>query len=305
GNEDQPYDCFYVYPTVDLLGPIGNHTDFSHIRFELDPLQQQAAPFNASCRIFAPLYRQITLGTFGTPDAAKYTEIAYRDVKAAFDRYLAEDNGGRNFVLMGHSQGTFMVTRLMQEEVDPSPTLRARLITALLLGGSIAVPDGQTVGGTFENIPLCTSAAETGCVIAYRSYADGHPPANGSNVVSPDGLDTACTNPVALGGGHAFLDSYFLALPRQLLFRVSPDPGYGTPLVRYRNFYAAECAKDDHDRSYLKISIEPAAGDMRTNSINFDASALDPSFLGTHILDYSWALGDLIGLVGTKAAAMP
>jgi hypothetical protein len=81
--EDPDYDCFYIYPTVDLSGPPGNHTDFSDISLELDPLLSQAARFNASCRVFAPLYRQITLGTFGDPNVAEYEAIAYGDVEPA------------------------------------------------------------------------------------------------------------------------------------------------------------------------------------------------------------------------------
>src|SRR5262249_17875132 len=127
GNEDQPYDCFYVYPTVDLSGTPGNHldvTDPGYVAFTLDPLLAQAAPFNGLCRIFAPHYRQVTFGTFGAPNAAQFVSIAYADVLDAWRLYLKNDNGGRNVVIMGHSQGTGMVTRLLQQEFDPSATLR-------------------------------------------------------------------------------------------------------------------------------------------------------------------------------------
>ncbi len=306
GSEEQPYDCFYVYPTVDLTGPVGNHTDFSDISLELDPLLSQAARLNDSCRIFAPLYRQITFSTFGSTDIAKFSEIAFRDVKAAWDDYLEQHNQGRNVVILGHSQGTGMTSRLMQEEVDPSPELRQRLIVALLIGGGITVPQGQTVGGTFQNIPLCTSDAQTRCVIAYRSYAEGFPPEDGSNVVGPPGMDTACTNPAALGGGEGlFSGTYFPAVSNQPLFQLVPDPGFGTPFTKYEDFYAGECVKDADNRSYLEIRVRPGPGDLRENQVPFNHLVLAPGFLGTHILDYNFALGDLIELVELKAAAMP
>jgi hypothetical protein len=64
---DSDYDCFYIYPTVDLSGTPGNHTEFTDISYILDPLLSQAARFNGSCRIFAPLYRQATIRTYPHP----------------------------------------------------------------------------------------------------------------------------------------------------------------------------------------------------------------------------------------------
>jgi hypothetical protein len=301
---DHPLDCFYVYPTVDLTGPVGNHTDLADFTLALDPLLSQAAPFRTLCRVFAPLYRQISLATFGTADADAYLDRAYADVRRAFRRYLDHESGGRPFVVMGHSQGTFMATRLLQELVDPSPELRARLVTALLIGGSVAVPDGGVVGGSFANLPLCQTAAQTGCVLAYRTYAEGHPPTGGSNVVDATGLDTACTNPAALGGGEGRLAaSWFPATSRQPLFQVTPDPGYGTPFILYADFYAAQCVKDDQGKSYLEIRPRPLGGDLRTNPVPFDHALFEPGFLGTHVLDYNFALGDLLALVEAKAVA--
>jgi hypothetical protein len=311
GAEDHPYDCFYVYPTVDLTGPVGNHldvTDPTYVSFTLDPLLSQAARFNGQCRIFAPHYRQITFGTFGTPNAAQYLAIAYRDVLDAWRLYLKYQNGGRNVVVMGHSQGTFMTTQLMQQEFDPSPALRARLIAALLIGGSVTVPQGGTIGGTFQNIPLCTSNAETGCVIAYRSYAAGFPPASGSNDIGGPTMDVACTNPAALGQGStsgAFIGTYFPTHTNDPLFQVAPNPGFPTPFVKFPSFYSGRCVQDLTGHSYLEVSVTPGPGDMRTNPIPFTNPVLSPSLLGTHILDYNWTQEDLLGLVATKAAAMP
>lgn len=305
--EDPGYDCFYIYPTVDLSGTPGNHTDFSDLSLELDPLVSQAARFNGSCRVFAPLYRQVTIGTFGDPNVAEYEAVAYGDVEAAFRHYMGQYNNGRNFVIMGHSQGTFMTTRLLQNLIDGEPRLRARLIAALMIGGSVTVPDGETVGGSFQNLPLCTADDQVGCVIAYRSYARGFPPANGSNVQGPDGMDTACTNPAALGGGKAYFDAAYLPLHvNQPLFNVGLDVGLDidTPFAVYRHFYTGECRRDDRGRSYLEIAAEPAAGDQRLNPIPFDHGILQPGLLGLHILDYNFAMGDLIRLVRQKAAVL-
>jgi len=307
-DEVPDYDCFYIYPTVDLAGPIGNHTDFSDVSLMLDPLLNQAARLNGACRIFAPLYRQGTLASYGAPEPQRTQifDLAYSDVLEAFKQYMATYNHGRNFVIMGHSQGTQMITRLLQEVIDPEPRLRARLIAALAIGGSVAVPDGQTVGGTFQNLPLCTDADQTGCVIAYRSYADGYPPVGDNNVVDPT-LDTACTNPAALGGGKAqFAGTYLPLFANQPAFRVGMDIGLpiDTPFALLRDFYSGECTKDDRGKSYLKISVDPADGDQRTNPVPFDNALFSPSLLGMHVLDYNFPLSELLDLVPHKAAAL-
>ena len=107
GSEDHPYDCFYIYPTVDLTGPVGNHadvTDPSYVALTLDPLLSQAARFNGFCRIFAPHYRQVTFATFGSPNAAQYLAVAYRDVLDAWRLYLKYQNAGHNVVVMGQDR---------------------------------------------------------------------------------------------------------------------------------------------------------------------------------------------------------
>ncbi len=297
-------DCFYIYPTVDLSGVPGNHTDFSDISYELDPLLSQAARFTSVCRVFAPLYRQVTFGSFNAPNAQELLDIAYADVDEAFRHYMGQYNNGRRFVIMGHSQGTFMVTRLMRDYIDPNPDLRARLVAGLLIGGSVTVPEGQKVGGTFQNVPLCTSVEQTGCVIAYRSYADSRPPANGSNVVGPEGMDTACTNPAALGGGPGLFKKTYLPLhANQPVFDIAPPTDFTTLFALYENFYSGECVKDNRNRSYLEISITPGPGDLRENMVPFNNPLFAPGLLGTHVLDYNFALGDLIDLVAAKAAA--
>src|SRR5262249_38801252 len=148
---------------------------------------------------------------------------------------------------------------------------------------------------------------ETGWVIGYRSYGADFPPANGSNAVGPQGMDTACTNPAALGGGKAYFTASYLAQhTNQPLFNVGKDVGLSisTPFSIYRNFFTGECVKDDHGRSYLQIGVEPGSADQRLNPIDFTNAVLAPGLLGTHILDYSWSMGDLIGLVQQKAAAL-
>ena len=313
GSQDHPYDCFYVYPTVDLSSTPGNHldvTDPTYVSLTLDPLLAQAARFTTLCRVFAPHYRQTTFSAIGSPDAQHFLDIAYQDVLDAWRIYLKYQNAGHNVVIMGHSQGTFMTSRLMQSDFDSSPALRSRLIAGLLIGGNVGVPQGEVVGGTFQNIPLCASAAQTGCVIAYHSFAAGFPPTNGANSIGVDpSLDVACANPAALGAGSAggaFVASYFPTHTNQPLFSVAPGlAGITTPFAEYPEFYSGRCVKDSTNHSYLEISVVHGPGDLRQDPVLYTSVALSPALLGTHILDYTWPMRDLLNLVQTKAAAMP
>ena len=310
--EAPEFDCFYVYPTVDLSGAPGNHTDFSEVDLELDPLYSQAARFTSLCRVFAPLYRQVTIATFGSDDSEQFLDLAYGDVLDAFKHYMAQDNDGRAFVLMGHSQGSGMLTRLVEEELDDSPELRERLISALLIGtGGVFVPEGEVVGGTFANVPLCTSGDETGCVVAYTSFSTTSPPPPEGGIAgeAPAGMVNACTNPAALTGGKARLSGAYLPLSvRQPMFAnamSSAPQGVETPFILYPDAYTAECVTSETEPgvAHLAIVVEPAPDDGRDVPTLVDP-VIEALGLGLHLADWNLAMDDLLDLVARQAAAI-
>lgn len=302
--ENPAFDCFYIYPTVDIFGEVGNVEDPLDTEAPLEPLLSQAARFTSMCRMFAPLYHQVTLTTFSDVDLDTYLEVAYLDVARAFDHYLDRHARDRNFVIMGHSQGTRMTTMLLQRVIEPDPGLSARLIVALLIGGTVDVQDGSLTGGSFQHLPLCTSETETGCVITFRSYADGYPPPprEDPNVGRNDG----CTDPSLLRNLNRYSGSYFATSPRHVAFDVNIDFGVtvDTPYILVRDLYSGQCRTDANGDGYLSVAYDPAPSDTRINGVNFDHWLLTPDPLGLHILDYSFPLGDLLALVETKAAAM-
>ena len=112
---------------------------------------------------------------------------------------MQHDNKGRGVVLIGHSQGSGMLTQLIKNEIDGKP-IQAKVISALLLGTNVAVPKGKDVGGAFQNMPLCKSASQIGCVISYVSFRDDSPPPANSRFgrVPTEGMTAACVNPATL-----------------------------------------------------------------------------------------------------------
>lgn len=302
--KEPEFDCFYVYPTVKLTSD-GPMTDFSDISITLDPLLNQAARFNRVCRLYAPLYRQngVVPGAGGAPTrGSSGFDLGLQDVRDAFKYYLEHLNHGRKFVLMGHSQGTGMLTSTIAQDVDPKPEVRAQMLSALLLGGGVSVPEGEAVGGTFENIPLCEQPGQTGCVIAYVSYSEEVPPSETSTFgrSSTQGQVVACTEPAALAGraGKAYRGSY--------VAREHVNPGLApdgidtlpddieTPYVVFREVLRGECKHKD-GYSYLEISLHMDDDDKRPVP-PYRKPGIEAA-LGLHLVDYSVELDDLIDAV--------
>src|SRR5918993_461780 len=114
----------------------------------------QAARLTSTCRVFAPVYRQVTLSGIGgdadAPEGVDPRAVAYGDVLDAFRQYVANESDGRGFVLIGHSQGSGHLTALIADEIDGEPALQDRLVGAYLLGSGVSVPEGELVGGSFQ-----------------------------------------------------------------------------------------------------------------------------------------------------------
>jgi hypothetical protein len=172
-----PIDCFYVYPTVSAdPTPVSDMTPGPE---EARTAASQAARFASRCRVFAPVYRQITLAglrsAMGGGVAVDWSE-PYGDVRAAWRDYLRRDNGGRGVVLIGHSQGAILLSRLLAEEIETNPAQKRLLVSAILAGHpGLAVPEGQDVGGDFKTTPLCRARDQTGCAVVFASYAATDP----------------------------------------------------------------------------------------------------------------------------------
>ena len=248
-------DCFYVYPTVSTQRT-------ANANLHVDPQERavaitQASRFSQVCRVYAPMYRQLTVSAISKGIRPQSAVTAYLGVLAAWKDYLASYNHGRGVVLIGHSQGASLLIGLIKREIDPSPTERHLLVSALLMGGNVTVPTGQVVGGDFAHIPACQSNAQTGCVVAYSSF-NSAPPANsffgrvgtsisalsGLSPTSAAGLQVLCTNPAALAGGAGPLDPYFPTTPfpgvrSNLKYGATTKRTVRTPWVSYPHLYRA------------------------------------------------------------------
>jgi hypothetical protein len=311
-------DCFYVYPTVS--GQLGPNADKS-----IDPeiaavARHQVAPFSQRCRIFAPVYRQITVKYLLLSAVSPVVDrdairIAYSDVRAAWREYMRRYNRGRGVVLIGDSQGTFILRALIRDEIDRDRQARRRLVSAMLLGGNVLVSKGERRGGDFDRIPTCQSGRQFRCVVAYSTFNEdppddsrfGRPPASASGLYEAlelpygPGYEVACTNPAALSGGVAPLRTLWRAESHPepvveaalLLMHQGMYPHASTPWVDPPGHYAGGCVTAN-GANVLMIGAHDGAPALHWSP--------EPGF-GLHLADVNIAMGDLVHLVGSQSRA--
>lgn len=166
-------------------------------------LRGQASAFNAAGEVWAPRYRQATFGAFVSdkPEAQAALDLAYRDVETAFQAFLDQVGPDRPIILAGHSQGALHLSRLLRDHVAGHPALQRRIIAAYVVGWPISERTDLPRMG----LPQCTTAAQTGCLLSWASFAEPADPeliadafdhTIGFNGRPRRGTSIVCTNPL-------------------------------------------------------------------------------------------------------------
>jgi hypothetical protein len=302
GDDPKParrrVDCFYVYPTVSgQPRPVATRRIDPEIR---SIVRYQAARYGRTCRIFAPVYRQVTLAGM-TSARPRQRERAYDDVRAAWAAYLKRYNHGRGVVLIGHSQGAFHLRRLVAREIEPRRGQRRRIVSALLLGGNVTVAAGRDTGGDFRRIRACRSATQIGCVVAFSTFNAAVPPDAEFGRTSEPGREVLCTNPAALTGGEGMVHPVFphepfapgSAIAASLAAVGFPVPASSATWLSFPGSFTARCVNEG-GANVLQVAPVPGA------------PALNPvpaPTWGLHLTDANIALGNLEALVRTQVRA--
>jgi hypothetical protein len=301
-------DCFYVYPTVS--DDQTRNSDRSIDPEERSIALYQAARYSQYCRVYAPVYRQFTIPALlsGQPTTAEEQALAYGDVLSAWKTYLKKFNDGRGVVLIGHSQGTLWLRKLISEQIDSKKSVRKQIVSAILLGGNVLVAKGQDSGGDFDHIPACYQPTDTGCVIAYSTF--NAPVPAGSLFGRPGGTtfggdpaneQVLCTNPAALTGGsgvvHAIMPTEPFA-PGTTIGAATQAVGFPrsnatTTWVEADSAYTAACSSADN-ANVLQLTDLPGAPHL---------NAVPDATWGLHLVDANIALGNLIDTVHKQERA--
>jgi hypothetical protein len=175
GQADATVDVFFVHPTTYLSSagwnaPMGYEPADNWVKNAVLP--GQASAFNGNTRVFAPHYRQAQIYTFFALENGGYDalELAYTDIAAAFDYYLAEYNNGRPFIVAGHSQGALLARWLLERRISGTPLVED-LVAAFPIGYPMSIDELLV---SMPDIPVCASATQTGCLITWNTISDGY-----------------------------------------------------------------------------------------------------------------------------------
>lgn len=198
------FAVFFIHPTSYLSrdnwnAPIGDEEAEQIARIYV---RGMASPFNAAEEIWAPRYRQATMGSFLTdaPEGQQAIDAAYADVLDAYRFFIETVDKDMPIVLAGHSQGSLHLLRLLREEVNGSP-VAGRLAAAYVIGWPVSVEHDLPALG----LAACATPAQTGCIMSWSSFAE---PADPSAVIetyaNSEGFDgemrgdstILCTNPI-------------------------------------------------------------------------------------------------------------
>ncbi len=176
-------DVFYIHPTTYFSSKGWNQppgdADSTEI-IDTSILTGQASSFNGCCAVYAPRYRQATLYSFVDEqgNGAQALDLAFEDVRSAFEYFLSTFNQGRPFIVAGHSQGALHSDRLIRERILGTE-LEQRLVAAYVVGFEISEGSG---------LPVCEQPRQTGCQVNWNTLSP--------QAESTYALDTICVNPL-------------------------------------------------------------------------------------------------------------
>lgn len=305
--KDPPLDCFYVYPTVS--SDAGSNGDFVAGHEERRVAEVQAARLSGVCRVYAPLYRQMTLATvvaYATgADATGSALLAYRDVAAAFRDFVRRRAPGRPFVLIGESQGSLMLIELIAREIERDPALKKRMMLAILPGYDLLVPQGRLVGGNLKATPLCSRPGQIRCALSWNPYRARNAPPPGAmfGYAKAPGMTVACVNPARWGSPNwESLDSIWdarsnLPVPGGPI-RWSTGGAPPAPFVRTPGLASGRCVNQGQ-RGYLSVRTNADPRDKRTDRIGGEVGFFGmflPAW-GMHLSALALAHGDIVRAV--------
>ncbi|WP_420573274.1 DUF3089 domain-containing protein [Kordia sp.] len=309
-------DVFWVHPT--LLSIPQNLTEPKNIAIEEQDKVRiglttiaQGGLLSKYGRMFAPHYRQSSGKTYGDDtDKELQAEIiatSYSDVKASFLHYLNNFNNGNKIILAGHSQGSYMLAMLLRDVFDTNSVLRDKLVIAALGGmGYIYANQGEYKGGWWENIPLCTTTNECGCISNWATFDE-------SQTIPEINYGLPEFNPYLINSGlvyRAFNEnqdwfvqdfSYYTSTSSSLKNYITPDSNYNlggnSNFIAFDDLYSVRHRRDEEQKVALSVEYNPLPNDQRPNDLASEQNHPNYSNWGYHTKDYHiylWALMEQI-----------
>ena len=174
-KRDTLVDVFFLHPTMYTMelkdSSLNADIDDAYLNAKTDysSILYQASVFNQHARIYAPRFREAHITAYFPKDtvaALKAFDLAYEDVKNAFEYYLKNYNHDRPIIIASHSQGTTHALRLLKDYFENKPLLK-QLVAAYIVG--MVIPKDL-----FSSLKMCEDSIQTGCVCGWRTFRKGY-----------------------------------------------------------------------------------------------------------------------------------
>ncbi len=170
-TEETLGDVFIVVPAVYRGGehwnlPVDDDRRITKLQRIVRP--NYVAPYASAGRLFAPYYRQSSIYTFLTnrEDARRAQNLAYMDVKRAFETFLNHSPPERPIIIAGHGQGASHVQRIL-EDFFQKGDLHKRLAAAYIIDHPLPLDKFET---SFPKLKPCETEIDAGCVVAFGAF---------------------------------------------------------------------------------------------------------------------------------------
>ncbi len=174
-KKDSLVDVFFLHPTIytGKLKDTNLNADINdaylNAKTDYSSMLYQASVFNQHAKIYAPRFREAHYSAYFTKDtlaAVAAFDLAYDDVKTAFEYYLNNYNNNRPIIIASHSQGTTHALRLLKDFFENKP-LQQKLVAAYVIGMTIPPK-------FFSALKMCETPLETGCLCGWRTFRKGY-----------------------------------------------------------------------------------------------------------------------------------
>ncbi|WP_018149591.1 DUF3089 domain-containing protein [Henriciella marina] len=301
---DPAIDCFYIYPTVSMDET--PNSDLTPGDEELRVVESQFAHFGSACRLYAPMYRQMTIPELRSRmmggEVRADEDMRWADVSGAWQAYVETQNDGRGVVIIGHSQGAHMIEELVSREIEGAE-IEGRVLSVMPIGWT-AYPDASS-GGIGPFAP-CETLGQTGCSVSYVSFRATSAPPERSwfGQTNDEGRRALCVNPAAVTGSGDALDARLSA--RNWVTGEAAgfmDEGsIETPFASVPGLLTGACVETE-EHTYLEVTVNGDPTDPRTDDIAGDVMIAGQvlSDWGLHLVDMNVAMGDLVTIVEAQA----
>jgi hypothetical protein len=198
-KRDSLVDVFFLHPTM-YTNKMGNgkmnaeiDDDYLNAKTDYSTILYQASVFNQHARVFAPRYREAHINAYLFKDSLASLNafnLAYEDVKTAFEFYLKHYNNGRPIIIASHSQGSTHAIRLLKEYFSAesggeNKSLAKQLVVAYIVG--MGIPKEY-----FSILKICEEPQQTGCFCGWRTLRKGYLPA----YIKKSDANSFVTNPL-------------------------------------------------------------------------------------------------------------